>query len=196
MVDDVREASEHNLQMQATHGGYRRTKLRTGCAHRPEQPAPVVAEGAARRRILHNWRAVMDADASRRIMAGFVLRTSAPTCADHPDYRHPMREPVLARSLAAAMTLADFLLARIAEDERIARAAKAADDNPDTFSDVSSAADHSHYLRHTPDRVLAECEAKRRIVESFSGAPLFAQVLRLLALSHADHPDYDQGWRP
>ena len=95
-----------------------------------------------------------------------------------------------------SVTLADFLLARIAEEEGLARAAKAAVDDPDGFFDGSPAADHHHYQRHTPDRVLADCEAKKRIVESFSGAPLFAQVLRLLALAHADHPDYNQEWRP
>jgi hypothetical protein len=103
---------------------------------------------------------------------------------------------VLAHSLEAAMTLADFLLARIADDERLARAAKATEDDHDSIFGGSPTADHHHYRRHTPDRVLAECDAKRRIVESFKGVPLFAQVLRLLALSHADHPDYDQGWRP
>lgn len=63
-----------------------------------------------------------------------------------------------------------------------------------------------------PARVLAECEAKRRIVERFARlegrAAKFPNlvnggevaVMRLtvtdLALPYADHPDYRDEWRP
>lgn len=65
-----------------------------------------------------------------------------------------------------------------------------------------------HIARHDPARVLAECEAKRRIIERqqlFAGAvdaadlsvlDELAGVLRLFALPYADHPDYDETWRP
>lgn len=100
-------------------------------------------------------------------------------------------------------------------------------------------ADGTHIVRWNPARVLAECEAKRRIVEFHSkwpvlveGPPRFDQpgtdlntlamrmtreiawltqqeyvkrfgteaptapMLRVLAMPYADHPDYDENWRP
>lgn len=67
-----------------------------------------------------------------------------------------------------------------------------------------------HIARHDPARVLAECEAKRRIVEWHrclddweprgacnDCADTFpCRTLRALATIHADHPDYDESWRP
>ena len=68
-----------------------------------------------------------------------------------------------------------------------------------------------HIARWDPARVLAECEAKRRIVEvhlsgeawcdhcsggEHRGNPDACPTLRLLALPYADHPDYDETWRP
>ena len=117
--------------------------------------------------------------------------------------------------------LAEFLLARIAEDEAVA-----ADANVDSakwwvdgpgersghwwiygtgqkFAERSTA---DHIARHDPARVLAECEAKRRIVERASHdyrkydgeriVELAGYTLRNLALPYADHPDYDEAWRP
>jgi hypothetical protein len=83
-----------------------------------------------------------------------------------------------------------------------------------------------HIARHDPARVLAECEAKRRIVEQYADylssvkayrSPRWADamneqdkqsaaqaearhrvaedVVRLLALPYANHPDYDEAWR-
>jgi hypothetical protein len=91
------------------------------------------------------------------------------------------------------MTLTDFLLARIAEDEAAVeakwlRAPKGAPIVPDAA--------------HT--RVLAECEAKRRIVEYCPSASeegdtwdtAFWRVLQILALPYADHPDYREEWKP
>lgn len=75
-----------------------------------------------------------------------------------------------------------------------------------------------HIICHDPTRMLAEVTAKRRIVELAEEATgLDMQVdnefrvgsrdseaepyvgdliLRLLALPFADHPDYDDSWRP
>lgn len=63
-----------------------------------------------------------------------------------------------------------------------------------------------HVRRHDPARVLAECEAKRRIVglhpEILGGCQECAnehfpcRTLRVLATVYADHPDYRDGWRP
>ena len=109
-------------------------------------------------------------------------------------------------------TLADFLLARIAEDEAVARRIAA----------VGSCEPAYH-----PARVLAECAAKRAIVEMHAlmdgGDPdsfpyesedgrtvwpgcvicdgdstprrLGCDTVRHLAAPYADHPDYDPTWK-
>ena len=116
------------------------------------------------------------------------------------------------------MNLVEFLLARIAEDEAVAREAlREWDDGEwrgpsvydDGVRDVAVALD--------PRRVLAECGAKRRIIESVDvltgGEKSYAERMRhtdvedaryqivrdmlgWLALPYADHPDYDETWRP
>jgi len=153
------------------------------------------------------------------------------------------------------LTLTEFLLARIAEDEA---AALAASPPPWSYPGIDSVAggtlydatrrivdvvyeqesDHNgtivrhllvpeadangfHIARHDPARVLAECEAKRRIVEWCSerdrvyigtlatdiprekdfvpGALVHqtdAVMLRFLALPYADHVQYQEEWRP
>lgn len=149
-----------------------------------------------------------------------------------------------------AVTLTEFLLARIAEDEAAARAASP---SPWSYPGIESVAggtlydatrrivdvvyehpaDHdgtiirhllepeadangAHIARHDPARVLAECEAKRRIIDEHTchcpnptcrdcGAcpgdhhadptPAPCATLRILALPYADHPDYDNAWR-
>lgn len=97
------------------------------------------------------------------------------------------------------------------------------DDHYSTKYDVG--ADHSHIARHDPARVLAECDAKRRIVAAH---PLTGSVipegyvgrnegfgcetchdwdgvtealgncdtLLALALVYAEHPDYRDEWKP
>jgi hypothetical protein len=65
--------------------------------------------------------------------------------------------------------LAEFLLARIAEDERAARAAQERGSTAYRSATLRDRgfilADSTHIPRWSPARVLAECEAKRRIVE-------------------------------
>jgi hypothetical protein len=100
----------------------------------------------------------------------------------------------------STLTLDEFLLARIAEDEQAAIAADIADyDNP-----VRSTGSL------TPWRLRRECEAKRLIVglhrtyineenEAVCAECLFVspcKTLRTLALPYADHPDYLEEWRP
>lgn len=142
------------------------------------------------------------------------------------------------------MTLTEFLLARIADDE--AAAHNAAEGPWDTWridgtqalgvysvprlpgnrgviaiadrrdydayehrdsTEAMDPGDARHIARWNPARVLAECEAKRRIVavcepQLGSGgghdeeAVLANSVLRALADPYADHPNYQQEWRP
>lgn len=133
------------------------------------------------------------------------------------------------------MTLTDFLLARIAEDEAMARDALHADAvTPGSWmtehhnSEYHAEPDcchiaedrHGHYwtvasevyipiaehiARHDPARVLAECGAKRDIIEMACNiddsddeyaVSLRDGVLATLALPYVDHPDYDEAWRP
>jgi hypothetical protein len=142
------------------------------------------------------------------------------------------------------MTLTEFLLARIAEDEETARDA-ALEAGVTGFGDERRASGAhwvasyhevclrrvegeprkkllegralglsvaKHVRTHDPARVLAECEAKRRIVGIHSG-PEFGverrhlcwdslirddkcETLHALALPYADHLDYREEWKP
>jgi len=118
--------------------------------------------------------------------------------------------------------LADFLLARIAEDERaaadeaVARAhsgtvvlGPAYDDHPAREAIREQLQESVTALQrvrpwtaiYDPARVLAECEAKRKIVEqvrdpAWSSYAVRDLVLGNLALPYADHPDYREEWRP
>ena len=132
------------------------------------------------------------------------------------------------------MDLVEFLTARLNEDEQ---AARAADDDLGyligavEYSYPKEEVDERHALRHAPPRVLAEVDAKRRILDehaltvekgdadpydSSTGERRLAEysvtcavcgwasddrtsacrTLRLLALPYADHPNYDEAWRP
>lgn len=69
-----------------------------------------------------------------------------------------------------------------------------------------------HIARHDPARVLAEVDAKRRILDSYlpdatsvdeqineewrAGSALADDLLHLLALPYVDHTDYQDDWRP
>jgi hypothetical protein len=110
-------------------------------------------------------------------------------------------------------TLAEFLLARIAEDEteatRLAEYACPVCGSNQVHGCPGLMGEARHYS--DPRRVLAECEAKRRIVErasfiesfhdqsgSFTIADLEydEHILPLLALPYADHPNFREEWRP
>jgi hypothetical protein len=119
--------------------------------------------------------------------------------------------------------LDEFLLARIAEDKRIATDAAAAAEeggaSPPPGAGAHGLAEHvAHFA---PARILAECSAKRRLVLACRDAradlhflgrrtggqaafPLVPQdehqlaalTLALLALPYAGHHDYRPEWRP
>lgn len=117
----------------------------------------------------------------------------------------------------ATMTLTDFLLARIAEDEERAEFVRRQNEGPwNRPLEPWKLSWHDEYdlLCIEPSRALAECEAKRAIIdrcerdmvadgESVSGYDIVAHTdalardtLEFLALPYADHPDYDEAWRP
>jgi hypothetical protein len=92
------------------------------------------------------------------------------------------------------LALADFLLARIAEDE--AEIAAGLD-----FAVLDSSGWMGHAATWGRERALAECSAKRRIVAEadvgHGGYPdgvYFA--LQCIALPYATHPHYRAEWRP
>lgn len=94
------------------------------------------------------------------------------------------------------LTLTEFLLARIAEDEVTARTALVVDGRQVWQVQDWIELDNevlAHTDRHDPHRVLAECEAKRRIVNI---VPDLQGVLGALALPYANHPDFREEWRP
>ncbi len=130
------------------------------------------------------------------------------------------------------MNLADFLLARIDDDQRQAEQATpgpwqsvqtddtthgwnveargrggirydVAVDHARPGQGACRGADAAHIVRWDPARVLAECDAKRRVIElqrsDLRDDPQdweADEVLRLLALPYAGHPDYRAEWRP
>lgn len=129
--------------------------------------------------------------------------------------------------------LVAFLLARLDEREKVARAASgvhwkrgapndAADWDPDEkpwrddYNGISEAdpphetvvydegrpndGQLDHIALNDPARVLADVEAKRRIVENPPVSPdaiaEWEDTVKILAEVDADHPDYDEAWRP
>lgn len=120
--------------------------------------------------------------------------------------------------------IAAFLLARIAEDEQAIRLAGGEAPRWGTFDNVidcDCGEDHAYssYLAVDPARLLAECEAKRRIIElhgpeasvmwlgtfpcrtcSYDGDEETNWVntpcptLCALAAPYAAHPDFDAAW--
>jgi Family of unknown function (DUF6221) len=142
-----------------------------------------------------------------------------------------------------SVQLVAFLLARVDEDERAARAAPPgpwlgtdAEDvgawsvyDPEWRIAVAKVYDHdqplggkrgpgyidpeavtAHIARHNPARVMAEVEAKRQQIDHYERVAAHAAqrleynlaeetcyvALRCVALAYADHPDYDETWRP
>lgn len=108
------------------------------------------------------------------------------------------------------MTLIEFLLARIAEDEAMARAADWAMQGT-WYTEAEDSVDE--YVRgRAPRRVLAECAAKRAIVNHAHTPPrgtqslnppsvivlsaAYGKVLMILATPYANHPDYLPEWKP
>ena len=114
------------------------------------------------------------------------------------------------------MTITEFLEARIAEDEKAARRALGKAQYDGNYGDTAAEEvigmgynegcrrrGMRHFERWMPARVLAECEAKRRVVgecvaamrrEDTSGAVVAHGVVAALVVVYADHPDYRPEW--
>jgi hypothetical protein len=120
------------------------------------------------------------------------------------------------------LTLTEFLLARVTEDETAARRAGSAawanshhniyltgDQSSEVIAvgpwdgDLGDAAEHM--ARHDPARTLAECRAKRAIVAQYAAATpqtsgtdaqALEQCVMSLAQVYGDHPDYRPEWKP
>ncbi len=116
----------------------------------------------------------------------------------------------------SGVTLTEFLLARLADDEQVARAAAMSgsaswtlrDDDSDPWTitstndvvvrdtGVPSDSEAAHIARHDPARVLAEVAAKRRIVELH--APLYEGLwdTPLVCRTCEDRERHDAAWYP
>lgn len=116
------------------------------------------------------------------------------------------------------MGIVEFLNARLDEDEKAAKAA-GGDSGDLSIFEVDNLTDWdgtnlpdaeaAHIARHDPARVLREVVAKRQaIVEAQEANELVSErfrlpidqgvsgyMLRLIAVSYADHPDYQEAWK-
>lgn len=114
------------------------------------------------------------------------------------------------------MSIRDFLLARIAEDEELARdsyyegqswlpeeeAVVAGDQDLDYVFMMDRKRDAQHAAHWSPARALRECAAKRAIIERlgpdekgyFPVRNLTIQII--MASAYSDHPDYQYEWKP
>ena len=132
------------------------------------------------------------------IRVGNYYRLADGTALDHPIFE-PGVTPEgwrLGVDEPKTVTLTEFLLARIAEDE--------AQFNAEAHEKLGPSLGSGPWC-HLP-RPLAECEAKRRVIalhthdgikcaecRSWDAA---CPTLRALALGYFDHADYDETWRP
>lgn len=105
--------------------------------------------------------------------------------------------------------LVDFVRQRLDEDEQTTKRADAMTVDLDEPLSVIEGDEYTHLVIN-PSRVLAEVEAKRRIVNDVArkafdneygsgfddAAIAMNDVLKLLALPYASHPEYDESWRP
>ncbi|MFB4306766.1 DUF6221 family protein [Actinomadura sp. GTD37] len=124
------------------------------------------------------------------------------------------------------MDLVEFLRARLARDEQIARDCASAPwraapsgtvgvdtGDPAHVAKAENDAYAEHIARHDPARTLAEAAARRQIVDDYektawilgqggrtpdleAAQSVRESVLRLLALPYATHPAYQEEWRP
>jgi hypothetical protein len=99
--------------------------------------------------------------------------------------------------VAAVSDLTVFLLARITDDEAPARKLAAMEGD-----DMNGPYLYNDGLVIGVGRVLAECDAKRRIIElclDYDSPTIiweFDRILKVLALPYTEHDQYRAEWRP
>lgn len=109
------------------------------------------------------------------------------------------------------MDIAEFLLARIAEDEAVALGVAEPLYSRQTFADrfMSWESDHTdgdsaHVERWNPARVIAECKAKRLMIEDAAQIAHdgdgevgydVGSLLIHMSRPYSDHPGYHWTWR-
>lgn len=89
-----------------------------------------------------------------------------------------------------ALDLAGWLEQQIAEDERWANGALREDRGQPPVP-VAMTSSIKHRSNWRPDRVLAECAAKRQIIALMALDSYPVDVLQALALPYADRPGYE-----
>jgi hypothetical protein len=106
--------------------------------------------------------------------------------------------------------LVEFLKDRLDEDEHFARRTHSGEWTFDTLGQllvnqgqtISKIANLGvdnfgwHIARHDPARVLREVEAKRLLLQLHRECDAQCYILKVLALPYADHPSYNEAWRP
>lgn len=110
--------------------------------------------------------------------------------------------------------LVTWLRAQLEDDERVARTGQAdgisqwiaLEDgvviNADSWRIANATAEDDkrevaeHIARWDPARVLAEVDAKRRILDDFSWEAGQVRAIMFLALPYADRPGYREEWKP
>ncbi|MFK8851272.1 DUF6221 family protein [Streptomyces sp. Ac-502] len=114
--------------------------------------------------------------------------------------------------------LVQFLRDRLDEDERIAKACAGNGqwnaDDIEIYGKELAPEVRAHMATHDPARALAEVAAKKRILDFYDAAHSDAvrnavgidsqdgtisaatAAVRCLATVYADHPDYNEAWRP
>jgi Family of unknown function (DUF6221) len=119
------------------------------------------------------------------------------------------------------MNLVEFLEARLAEDELMASAAiegaadwhvfyayrdiKDGDGRYVVLADTQypTVEQAAHIARHSPARILRQCEATRVVIAEFlrlgalgdlAGSAVAESALSQLAAVHCDHADFDPSW--
>lgn len=92
------------------------------------------------------------------------------------------------------MTITEFLLARIADDE--ATSAHPAEHERAGGYEYADVGGMSDVLTVGTDRVQAECAFKRWLIGTYGGTRDSYVMFRALATVYADHPDYLEEWQP
>ncbi|MFD9614881.1 DUF6221 family protein [Streptomyces sp. NPDC059083] len=97
------------------------------------------------------------------------------------------------------MTIEEFIAARLAEDEAVAR--EASDPgmyDPEDAERAIGTAAYDHLARHNPARVLRQCAMMRIALNWYlnDDEMVMGATIRAIAAIWSDHPDYQQEWKP